>query len=262
MENHAIDENRHRSWEFLGVRVHAMTQSELLEAIKGCVESGATNNIIGNHNLHSLYLFQRSAPMRQFYDRNLLTYLDGMSLVLLARILAVPLERVHRVAALDWFEDFLQMAEERSWRIYFLSGAPEVANKLPVYFQARYPKIRLRSHHGYDAFSPTTTVFKEIAEFAPHILLVGMGMPLQERWIVESLDRIKVNLISTIGATMDYYLGAQKPTPRWLGQLGLEWLYRLVHNPRRLFFRYIIEPITLVPFLFREWYRLKSEVGR
>jgi N-acetylglucosaminyldiphosphoundecaprenol N-acetyl-beta-D-mannosaminyltransferase len=257
-----MNENKHRAYEFLGIRVHALTKAELLEAIASAVASPASNSIIGNHNLHSLYLFHHNVVMRRFYDQNLFTYVDGMSLILLARICGISLQRRHRTSALDWFEEFLRMAEQNSWRIYFLGGKPEVASGVPEHFRPAFPRLQIRSHHGYDAFSTETTVYEEIEKFAPHVLLVGMGMPLQEQWIMNSLDKIQVNLISTCGATMDYYIGAQKPAPRWLGQMGLEWLYRLLHDPRRLVFRYLIEPATLVPLFFREWRRRKAGVGK
>jgi N-acetylglucosaminyldiphosphoundecaprenol N-acetyl-beta-D-mannosaminyltransferase len=191
--------------------------------------------------------------MRRFYCQSVYTYIDGMSLVFLARVLGIPLKRCHRATSLDWFEDLLRLAERKSWRIYFLGGRPEVADEVRDYFCALFPGLKIRSHHGYDAFSPETTVYEEIKKFVPHIVMVGMGMPLQEQWILESLDRVQTNLILSCGGLMDYYMGAQRPAPRWLGQMGLEWLYRLLHEPRRLFFRYVIEPVTLIPLCFREW---------
>lgn len=253
-----MDGNGRRAGEFLGIRVDVLTKTELLQVLSSVVESGASNCIVGNHNLHSLYLIHKNAAMREFYRRNLYTHLDGMSLILLGRAFGVPLQRHHRAAYLDWFEEFLRLAEQKSWRLYFLGGKPEVASGVPGYFRPRFPCLQIRSHHGYDAFSPETTVYKEIEEFAPHVLLVGMGMPLQELWILNSLGRIKTNLILPCGAIMDYYLGAQKPAPRWLGQIGLEWLYRLSHDPRRLFFRCVIEPAALMPALFHEWRKSKA----
>jgi N-acetylglucosaminyldiphosphoundecaprenol N-acetyl-beta-D-mannosaminyltransferase len=253
MGKEIMNKNELQFYDFLGIRVHALTKAKLLEAIEFAVASSTPNNIIGNHNLHSLYLFHDNPHMRQFYDRNLCTHVDGMSLIFLARFFGVLLKRHHRTAYLDWFEDLLRMAEKRSWRIYFLGGKPEVANRVPEHFRAVYPRLQIRSHHGYDAFSQQTTVYKEIKEFAPNVLLVGMGMPLQEQWILESIKKLRVNLIMPCGAIMDYYLGAQKPAPRWIGQIGLEWLYRLLCEPRRLFFRYVIEPVRLMPLFFHKW---------
>jgi len=254
-------QSRFPTYQFLGIRVQPLTTSDLLGVIESAIDSNAENCIIGNHNLHSLYLFHRDAKMRQFYASNRYTHVDGMSLIFLARMLHIPLNRSHRNACLDWFEEFFQIAEKNSWRIYFLGGRPEVAAGIPARLHRDYPNLQIKTHHGYDAFSPKTSVYAEIEAFAPHIVLVGMGMPLQERWILEAQNRVHAKLFYSCGAIMDYFMGAQKTPPRWLGKLGLEWLYRLVHDPARLFFRYVIEPLTLMPLFFCEWWGRKHFAG-
>lgn len=246
------------SYRFLGIRAHALVKADLLNIIDSAIEADSVNCIIGNHNLHSLYLVHNNPAMREFYNMNSYTHIDGMGIILLARIMGIPLLRRHRNGYLDWFEDFAKLASEKSWRIYFLGGTPEVADKMPQVFRARFPSLDIRAHHGYDAFEPHTTVFEEIRDFAPHVVMVGMGMPLQERWIMESVEKLKVNVLLSCGAIMDYYVGAQKPAPRWMGQIGFEWLYRLVTRPQSLCFRYLVEPLMLMPMLLREWRERKT----
>jgi N-acetylglucosaminyldiphosphoundecaprenol N-acetyl-beta-D-mannosaminyltransferase len=239
------------NYHLLGINIEATTKSGLLRTINDIVESDVNNCIIGNHNLHSLYLFYQNGEMRRFYAQSRHTHIDGMSLIILGKILGMPLKRQNRTGYLDWFEDFLHMAEEKSWRVYFLGGRREVAERVPSHFQAIYPRLQIKAHHGYDAFSNETTVYEEIKKFAPNILLVGMGMPLQEKWILQALHKVQVNVLLPCGAIMDYHVGAQKPAPRWIGQIGMEWLYRLAHRPRTLFFRYLIEPLLLAVILMK-----------
>lgn len=247
-----MTEGRFPTYRFLGIQAQPLTKADLLGAIESTVASEAENCIIGNHNLHSVYLVQRDEEMRACYDRNLYTHIDGMSLIFLAKMMNIPLRAEHRNGYMDWFEDFLRTAERNSWRLYFLGGPPEMAAKFPLHFQKEFPKLNYRSHHGFDAFSPNTTVFEEIQEFAPHVIVVGMGMPLQERWILDARERIHTHLFLPCGATLEYLLGIQKPAPRWLGTIGLEWLYRLISQPRRLYRRYLIEPVLLIPMILRE----------
>ena len=239
------------TYHFLGLRVHALTKPELLDAIQSAVQKQPENCIIGNHNLHSVYLFHRDAEMRRFYNRNLYTHIDGMSVILLARLLGFDLESNRKTSYLDWFDEFLLQAERGSWRIYFVGGTPEVSGSLPRVLHKRYPSLNIRAHHGFDAFDPKTTVFNEIREFAPQIVIVGMGMPLQERWIVHAASQLQVNLFMPCGAMMDFIVGAQKASPRWLGPMGLEWLYRLVHRPGALASRYLQEPIMMLPLMLK-----------
>jgi N-acetylglucosaminyldiphosphoundecaprenol N-acetyl-beta-D-mannosaminyltransferase len=237
--------------QLFGVTVEAITKSQLMNVVAAAIRAKALNCIVGNHNLHSLYLFHRNAEMRRFYQCNSHTHIDGMSLIFSGKLAGFPLHRHHRTGYLDWFDDFLRLAEEHSWRVYFLGARQKVAEGIPEHFRATYPRLSIRTHHGYDAFSPETTVFKEIEDFAPHVLLVGLGMPLQEQWILSFRDRLNVNVILPCGAIMDYYMGAQKPAPRWMGQIGIEWLFRLVHRPRALFVRYLVEPVLLTAILLR-----------
>jgi len=240
------------TYRFLGVSVQPLTKTDLLSAIESTVDSSADNGIIGNHNLHSLYLLHRDDEMKQFYDVNRYTHIDGMSMILLARMLGVPLRRDHRTTYLDWFEDFLALAERKKWRLYFLGGREEMIASIPERLLTRYPNLLLRSHHGFDAFSPNTSVFGEIEEFAPHAVLVGMGMPLQERWILEARNRIRTHLFLPCGAAMEYLMNFQKAPPRWIGRIGLEWLYRFISRPKALYRRYLLEPLVLLPIILRE----------
>jgi N-acetylglucosaminyldiphosphoundecaprenol N-acetyl-beta-D-mannosaminyltransferase len=81
-----------------------------------------------------------------------------------------------------------------------------------------------------------------INTYKPHILLVGMGMPRQEHWIIDAFDRLDVNVVLSCGACLDYIAGVLPVAPRWMGRTGLEWLHRLASEPSRLWKRYLIEP--------------------
>ncbi|HEY0053078.1 MAG TPA: WecB/TagA/CpsF family glycosyltransferase, partial [Caulobacteraceae bacterium] len=82
--------------------------------------------------------------------------------------------------------------------------------------------------------------------FRPDVLMVGMGMPRQELWILDHFEALPDCVILPVGAAFDYEAGVQAAAPRWMGRLGLEWLFRLAHDPKRLFVRYCVEPWTLV----------------
>ena len=200
--------------------------------------------------------------MRDLYSISTYTHIDGLSLILLARLFGVPLQRAHRNTLLDWIDDLLGMAEQESWRIYFLGGPPEMIERLDARLKAQFPRLRIGFHHGFDAFSPETTVWNEIKEFAPQVIFIGMGMPIQERWVLEARKRICTKLFIPCGATFEYLVQVQKPAPRWLGPIGLEWLYRLITRPRKLFRRYLIEPLVLLPMVLRELLKDRADAEK
>ena len=239
-------------YTLLGVECDALTIPEVLERFEYAINADQPNLIIGNHNLHSIYLFQREPRMQQFYDLCNVIYIDSMLLIFLGKLLGLPLERKHRTAFLDWHKDFLSLAEARDWRIFYVGGRQESLKKGGEWFRSHYPKLSIRFHHGFFTSCQLPALYDEIREFGPHILLVGMGMPRQEEWILSARENVRTNVIVNGGAMIEYLMGDLKATPRWLGQLGLEWMFRLVMEPRRLARRYLIEPLYLLDLLARD----------
>ena len=231
---------------FLGIRLTPMTIREMVECIGWSLEGTGPPTIISNHNLHSLYLMARDEEFRRFYERADFTVLDGVSMILISRVYGYVVPYQFRATCIDYLRPLITEASTRGWRIFFLGGRPGIAalalQKLGVDLNAG----QFTYHHGYfdtDADSDENRdVLARIRRARPDILLVGMGMPRQERWIIENLDRITARAILNVGACMDYYAGAAPMPPRWIGRLGLEWVFRLASEPRRLAFRYLIEP--------------------
>jgi N-acetylglucosaminyldiphosphoundecaprenol N-acetyl-beta-D-mannosaminyltransferase len=244
--------------EFMGVRVDALTRSGLFEASAAAVADGQ-RIVIANHNMHSLYLQRRSAPMRQFFDQADYVHADGMWVVHLARLFKQPLKREHRITSLDWLGPFLEMAEHAGWRVSFLGGTVSVAERFELYIRANYPTLSSQHQHGYFDMRADSAenqhILDDIQAFAPHVLIVCMGMPRQEQWIHANRSELAANVTFPLGGIMDYLVGETKTPPRWTGHWGVEWAYRLMHDPRRLAGRYMWEPVCLAPWIALEAYR-------
>ncbi len=236
---------------FLDISVNPITRAELLEFFRRSIEGNATA-VVGAHNVHSLSLAQNNQSMQAFYMRCDLAYVDGMPLVWLARALGLSLGKIHRVPFLDWYDEFFQQASKNGWKLFYLGGSPESSAGFDLILKQRYPGIQVRIHHGYVSGVGVESLCELINEFQPNALFVGMGMPLQEAWIVEALPYLKTNLVFAGGAMLEYLTGEQKAAPRWLGPLGMEWLYRLACRPKSLYYRYLIEPFTLLPLIIRK----------
>jgi N-acetylglucosaminyldiphosphoundecaprenol N-acetyl-beta-D-mannosaminyltransferase len=244
--------------EFLGIRVDALTVSGLFEVSAAAV-AGRRQLVIANHNMHSLYLHRRSPGMRRFFDQADYVHADGMWIVHLARLFKQPLRHEHRITSLDWLDPFLRMAERSSWRVFFLGGTASVASRFEQYIRSNYASLSSGHHDGYFDMHPDSTdnkqILAEIDAFSPHILIVCTGMPRQEAWIYANRSRLTANVIFPLGGIMDYLVGETATPPRWTGPLGVEWMYRLLHDPRRLAGRYIWEPIYLAPWIAARAYR-------
>jgi N-acetylglucosaminyldiphosphoundecaprenol N-acetyl-beta-D-mannosaminyltransferase len=242
------------------VTVCPRTQRELLEDIARGV-GGDGSVVIPNHNLHSAALVRKDEELRRFFHRHPKAHIDGMALVLWGRLLGLPLRREHRVTYVDLIGPLMELAGDRGWRVFHLGGRPGVAERAAVQLRNDYG-VELQVHHGYFEPEASTEIIEVIEAARPDLVLVGMGMPRQERWLQQHLPDLPRAVYLCSGACFDFLAGEQKTPPRWSGALGIEWLFRLASQPRRLASRYLIEPFALLPEaavdLGRAWQRFRG----
>lgn len=245
-----------RSFDVLGCKVHAVTAPDLTDLVERAVESHESC-IIGNHNLHSLYLYQRDARLREFFAQAKWIHADGMGIVMLARSMGAQVDRSIRVTYVDWLPLLMARAAVRHWRVFYLGSRPGVADKGISMLRKQFPGLNMEATHGYfdPAGEENERVLEKIRIFSPDVILVGMGMPRQERWIIDNLSRLAPAVLLPCGASIDYVAGEIPTPPRWAGRCCLEWLYRLVAEPRRLWTRYLVEPWVLLFLVGTRWIR-------
>ncbi|MCM0592913.1 MAG: WecB/TagA/CpsF family glycosyltransferase [Gloeotrichia echinulata DEX184] len=242
-------------YKFFGVELDALSIPELNSLIAESIEQDK-KWIIANHNLHSLYIYHHNPKMQAFYAKADYVHIDGMPLVLLGKLLGFPLKREQRVTYADWVWPLMAEAAQKRWRVFYLGSKPGVAEKGARILQEKFAGLQIATAHGYINIEKSSqenlATLAAINAFQPHILMVGMGMPRQEYWILDNLDQIKTNSILTSGACIDYVAGAVPTPPRWMGKLGLEWFYRLVSEPTRLWKRYLLEPWFVAKLFLHE----------
>jgi N-acetylglucosaminyldiphosphoundecaprenol N-acetyl-beta-D-mannosaminyltransferase len=249
---------------FLGLTL----QPSSIPEMNNVVEQGIREHqkwIIANHNLHSVYLFHRHAKLREFYSQAHWTYVDGMPLVALGRLYGYPLQRAQRVTNVDWTGPLMELAAAQGWRVFNLGSSKQVAEQGAAKLRELYPALQIEVSDGYfDArrgSAENEALIKRINAYQPDLLMVGMGMPRQEFWTQENFSRLDAHVIlSSTGAALEYIAGATPTPPRWAGQIGLEWLFRLAHEPRRLFSRYLIEPWYILLLLVMDYPRSRFGV--
>ena len=234
----------------LGEAVDLVTCGELMDFLARKV-AAAEKAIVSNHNTHSFYLLARHPEMRAAYERADLVELDSTPLIFWGRLLGKPVHRAHRCTYLDWREAFWRQAAENGWRVFYLGGAPGVAETAAERLCGQWPGVRIATHHGFFAMTPGSeaaqAVVDRINAFRPDILFVGMGMPRQEIWISRFYDALHSGVVLAVGAAAYYEAGVQAAAPRWTGRVGLEWLFRLFSDPKRMAGRYLLEPWGLLP---------------
>jgi N-acetylglucosaminyldiphosphoundecaprenol N-acetyl-beta-D-mannosaminyltransferase len=233
----------------LGGVMDLVRPEEVFHFVTGKLEA-RQSAIVANHNLHSLYLIGKDHQIGEFYKQADLIEVDSVPLIFWARLVGRASRRFHRCTYLDWRDDFWSLATQKNWKVFFVGGAPGVAEKAVERIHQDYPTAQIASHHGYFDVKPGSAandaVVEAIRAFAPDIVLVGMGMPRQEIWTLENHEAYGPAVTFTVGGAFDYEAGVQKAAPRWMGPMGMEWLFRLMVDPQRLFSRYCVEPWSLV----------------
>ena len=249
----------------LGVGVDPVTVGELHAGIKRLVESGERGTVL-NVNANCLNLLYEDAALRGFFDDADLVFCDGAGVMLAARLLGGRIPE--RITYADWAWRLAAFAEAEGLSLFLLGAGPGVAERAAQRLRTRHPELEhlggrarvLRSHARQQGERGGPA---EVNAAGPDILIVGMGMPLQERWLMENRTGIDAGVALTGGAVFDYVSGGLRRGPRLLTDNGFEWLARLLVEPRRLWRRYLIgNPLFLLRVLWAASSRAGPVVAR
>lgn len=239
---------RDRKYKLARIRLDALTRSELL-CLFGDAISSHSKIIVLHNNLHGIYV-QRAVPaLDAVYDRADWVYVDGMPVVWLAQAAGFPFQATNRITLLDCFEEVVAEATRNGWRVFYFGGKEKVLTAGLERLRTLFPSLEIAGRAGHVSAEQNTNVIDEILAFSPDILFVGLGMPLQEEWIANHHSSLNIPVITTCGATMEYITGHAYRPPQWTGNLGLYGIVRLISNPKRLWKRYLVEPLVLAPYL-------------
>lgn len=227
-------------YHLLGTKITSATTDELHDLIARALQDGRRIHI-GSGNIHSFNTAYVNPTMRGFLNRAEAVRCDGYGVVLGARLLGATL--AGRITWADWWDPLGAFCESHDISMFFLGAKPGVAEAAQRKIQARFARLRIVGvHDGYfqKEGPESDAVVAAVNEARPDILVVGMGMPLQETWLDRHREKLDVPVVLTGGACFDYLSETIPRCPAWMSRGGLEWLYRLLLEPRRMFRRYII----------------------
>lgn len=230
--------------QFFGCDLSPVRFEQWIQTLNDHISGGEKRVIVAHHNLHSLYLLRHSEKVKIFYEQCRSCYVDGLPVCWINTIAGKPTLPTCRFSLMDKFPDLLNCAQEREWRVFYLGSSEEVVELSSQRFRHQFPALDFQFCSGY--FEDSPAIVERINSFQPDLLLVGMGMPRQEEWILENIAQLEVSVVMQSGGTLDFFGGEQARPPAWVSKIGLAWLYRLMSSPRRLGKRYLIEPWTLI----------------
>jgi N-acetylglucosaminyldiphosphoundecaprenol N-acetyl-beta-D-mannosaminyltransferase len=224
----------------LGVPVDIVDRWGAVELIEKSIRKGNSRNYILAVNAEKINSLQYDPILRDVFDNAALLLPDGIGTVLAVNFLYGL--RIQRVPSADLMQHICRQAAKKGYRV-FIYGAKEEVNKRAVEkLSHTYPEINIVGRsHGYISEEKMNDLVSKINDSQADILFVSLGSPKQERWIQKYLPSLDVKICQGIGGTLDVISGNTKRAPSRLQKLGLEFVYRLIHEPKR-FRRYIVFP--------------------
>jgi N-acetylglucosaminyldiphosphoundecaprenol N-acetyl-beta-D-mannosaminyltransferase len=230
----------HARVDVLGVPVSAVTMDAAVQTIAGWIGSRLQHYVCVT-GVHGVMESLRDESLRVIHARAGLVTPDGMPLVWLAR--RARRGAVERVYGPDLMLAVCEVSQSRGWRHFFYGGAPGVADRLAARLQARFPRLEVAGTYC-PPFRPLSAaesdeVAARIDAAGADIVWVGLSTPKQERWMAAQIGRVAAPVLIGVGAAFDFHAGLKRQAPRWMQCSGLEWLFRLCTEPRRLWRRYL-----------------------
>lgn len=218
--------------ELFGVPIANLTGQEALERIAEFVSSRRPHHVVTSDSL-MLVRAQRDEEFRQILERADLVTPDGAGVIWAGRMLGQRLRE--KVSGVDLVERICGIAAERGFSVYLLGGSPGVAEEAARVLAQRHPGLKVAgTRHGYFCAGEEGEIVEGIAAVRPEVLFVGLGAPRQEKWITANLNRLGVPVCIGVGGSFDVISGRLARAPVWMQRWGLEWLYRVMKEPKRL----------------------------
>jgi N-acetylglucosaminyldiphosphoundecaprenol N-acetyl-beta-D-mannosaminyltransferase len=224
----------------LGIGVTATTLDRAASVIERWIER-RTQNYVCVTGAHGIIESRRDPQLRQIHNEAGMVTPDGMPLVFMARRLGFKL--VSRVYGPDLMRRLTEVSALKGYRQFYYGGGPGLADHLAATLKARYPLLPIAGTMTppFRALTPDEddTVVARINAAAPDIVWVGLSTPKQEFWMASHIGRLNAPVLVGVGAAFDFLAGTKSQAPVWMQRCGLEWAYRLAHEPRRLWKRYL-----------------------
>ena len=235
----------------MGCAVDNLDMEETLGVVEGFIRSGRPHQHVVI-NVDKIVKASRDPALRQIINDCDLINADGMPVVWASRLLGKPLKE--RVTGVDLFESLMERSAEKGWRVFLLGAREEVVSRVAQIYPARYPGLTIAGYrNGYWKPEDEAGVANAIAATRPDILFVAISSPKKENFLARYQAAMKIPFAMGVGGTFDVAVGLVRRAPVWMQKAGLEWFYRFLQEPRRMFRRYFIDDMAFVALFAREW---------
>jgi N-acetylglucosaminyldiphosphoundecaprenol N-acetyl-beta-D-mannosaminyltransferase len=245
--------------ELLGLPVNRLTFRETIDWIEESIFARKPPRQHTVINAAKVVKSRQDLFLRQSIEESHLVNADGQSIVWASRILGQSLPE--RVTGIDLMMELLKIANQKQYGIFFFGATQDVLDQMLNRIRTQFPRIRIvGSRNGYFENQHAEKIAGTIRDSKPDILFVGMPTPRKEKFIHDYLQFMNVPFSMGVGGSFDVLAGLTQRAPMWMQRAGLEWFYRLLQEPRRLFKRYVFTNTVFLLIVFKAL--LKGKTGR
>jgi N-acetylglucosaminyldiphosphoundecaprenol N-acetyl-beta-D-mannosaminyltransferase len=251
--------------ELFGVEIDSLRMEQAVAQVRAWVADPASRcHYVVTPNVDHVVMLQHHAELKAAYCDAGMVLADGAPVLWSSRLLRQPLPE--RVAGSDLVPALFQATtDHQPLRVYLLGAAPGVAERAAANIRRRWPSVEVVGTYspplGFERNpEENEAILNRIEAAHPDVLVVGLGAPKQELWVHKHRKRLAAKVALCVGATIDFLAGERSRAPMWMREAGLEWLYRVASEPRRLAARYAKDAFIFPRLLAREWWRLRHPV--
>lgn len=239
--------------KFLNTYVDALTMDKTLEKIQKYIENKeCIQHVVINAG--KINLMQKDEKLTNIINNCPLINADGQSIVWGSKFLGNKLPE--RVTGIDIFTELIRISAEKGYRPYFFGAKEEVVTEVIRRFKNQYPNLNIAGYrNGYFKDEESKCIAEDIKKSEADILFVAFSSPKKELWIKEHMDIMQVPFAMGVGGSFDVIAGKTTRAPKWMQRCGLEWFYRFIQEPRRMFKRYIVGNFRFCKLILKEKYR-------
>ena len=222
-----------------GINIHSIKKEQFISICNEYLKR-KEKRVIGYINANCANIAREDEEYKRIMNNFDLVLPDGTGMFI-ANLMKNVFPKFVNSNVTDIFSLIFDMASKQNVTFYFIGGRPSTAAKAKTNAEKQYPGINILGYSdGYFNKEEERVLFEEINKCKPDVILVGMSVPKQEKWIFQNKDRINAKILIGVGGLFDFVSGRIKRAPKWIRRLGFEWLYRFYQEPKRLWNRYML----------------------
>ena len=235
--------------KIFGVEIDNLTLDEIAEKTKTLIDSSNKScSLVVAPNVEFIMQAQKDKEFFDILKTAKLATPDSIGVIMAGKKQKKPFKE--RIPGQSYLRKVFEVGEKEGWTFYLLGGEGDVPEKAKEHLETIYPNAKIVGYHeGFFKEDSEEKVIEEINSLKPNVLFVAMGAPIQEKWIYENRDKLKVDIAAGQGGTFDYEAGTIKRAPVWMQKCGIEWLWRLIKEPKRIK-RMVVLPVFLFKVIF------------